>query len=47
VKGFTYFLDCSLGEGMFGKVYKGTEDTTKREAAIKVIPKVDLLNDEE
>ena len=32
-----YQLECMIGEGMYGKVYKGIDTSTKSVVAIKMI----------
>jgi serine/threonine protein kinase len=32
-------MDSCLGEGAFGEVYRGTEEKTKKDVAIKVLSK--------
>lgn len=39
IENFVMTLNDELGEGSFGKVYKGMNETTKQVVAIKVLSK--------
>lgn len=38
VVGQKYIIDCKIGEGSFGRVYKGIEISSKAYVAVKQIP---------
>ena len=39
IDNYEIFLDKMLGEGSFGKVYQGQQDTTGKKVAVKMLDK--------